>query len=138
MAAHPEPLPVPGVGFGLLLPLDGEWVKATLMFLGVCPLQEEAVPCARGECQGCAVEQPFLELGAAWKLGAWLGAAVAPAPRCWAAGISAHVAPSWGDGWGQCSVLLQSSWRAEGKNKAGSLCGRNSDMAAREAEPRLG
>lgn len=99
MAARPEPLPAPGVGFGLLLPLDGQWVKATLMFLGVCPLEEEAVPCARGECQGCAVEQPFLELRAAWELGAWLGAAVAPAPRCWGAGISAHVAPSWGDGW---------------------------------------
>lgn len=107
MVARPEPLPVPGLGFGLLVPWDGERKKATLMLLGVCPLQEEAVPGARGECQGCAVEQPFLELGAAWQLGAQLRAAGTPAPGCWGAGISAGVASCWGDGWAALRPSLE-------------------------------
>lgn len=68
--------------------------KGSPMFLAVCPLQEEAVPCARGECQGCAVEQPFLELGA-WGM-AW--GSRGSAPRCWGAGSCARAARVLG-GW---------------------------------------
>lgn len=137
MAARPEPLPVPGLLLSAslepwsLLPWDGEWIKAALMFLGVCPLQEEAVPCARGECQGCAVEQAP---GVPGSLGHGLGQ---PWLQHLGVGVPGSL-PTWpraGGMDGQRSVLLWSSWRAEGKDKAGSLCGRNSDMAAREAEP---
>lgn len=64
VATCPEPVPAPGVDLGLLLPL-GEKIDIGNPNISWCrcSLEEEAVPCASDGCQGCAVEQPFLEMG---------------------------------------------------------------------------
>ena len=66
MATCPEPLPAPGAGLGLLLPL-AEKIRTGNPNISRCICSPEAwaAPRASGERQGRAVEQPCPETGAA-------------------------------------------------------------------------
>lgn len=99
MAARPEPLPEPGVGFAL----GWGWKKATLVFLGVCPLQEGAV---RG-----ASARDVLWNGPSWSWGclaawgmAW-GTSSTSVLGC--QDLCLHVAPCWGVGWAALRPSLE-------------------------------
>lgn len=135
MAARPEPSP--GGGFGQLLPWHGERVKAAWCSW-VFVLCRRRLCLVRGpSARGVLWNSPC---GAGGCLGAWGAPRGSRGSRISVLGCRdlCPCAPCARGMDGQRSVLLWRSWRAEGEDGAGSLCGSNSDMAAGEAEPRLG
>lgn len=100
MVTCPEPLPAPGVGLGLLLPLD-EKIDLGNPHLSwcICSLEEEAVP--RAGARDVLWSSPCWSCGQPWH----------GAPFCYSALLSAQMVPRWREGWmdGERSVLLRGS-----------------------------